>query len=276
MSDLAVPGDNIIEGLEDYDPAADAVMPIIQIDHRDAKFKNNLTNEEFTELSGVALGVVKQRVLWDSEISDSKQLPWCRSYDFHIGHPRLEVFPWAASGFATQEETLPCQDCKLKEWDSHPTRNIPWCQEQHTYVFMQAINGGGYNPVLLSIQRSGLKDSKNYMTSFANARQPMFTVGTKLTLEVHRKGANPYAVVKFHRLGETDDSLYEYFVKTLRGIRKILQTPSGMDESTEPEPSSPEPPPAPAPAAPPPTAPSSGIPVSGPGTTNVADDDLPF
>lgn len=223
--------DGGVLGLEDV-AASDLVMPTLRIDHREGVYVNQLTDEKFAELDVILLGLVKQRVLWSAEIADAglKERPLCRSYNFSEGHPQAEKFPWEASGFTEQEGTLPCASCKLKEWGTHPTRGAPWCSEQHTFGMLLEDNGE-FSPILFSVQRSGIKESRTYVSAFHNAHTPMFTVRTKMTLESRKKGSNPYSVPHFSRGAATEESDYPNFANMYRSIREFLQTPwSGNDE----------------------------------------------
>lgn len=236
------------EGLEDFD-TRDQVMPVLKINHKDAVFEDGLSGQEFKELNVVIAGLVKQRVLWPAQMKESEggqaDPPLCRSYDFHEGHPSMpkvlengqewERFPWDAvqSVFVQGQRPLPCAECPLKEWNTHPTREAPWCSEQHTFALLFENEEGGFVPSLLSVQRSGLKSSRQYLSSFANAGTPLFTVRTKLTLEERKMGANPFAVPKFSRQGETDPDDHPIFSSMYRSMRDFLQTPRVQEEDTE-------------------------------------------
>lgn len=308
------------EGLEDFE-TSDQVLPIIRIDHKHSSgapvFVDQLSNEFYPELDAVLLGLIKQRILWPAELPDDGKGVWlCRSYEFKEGHPTREgkeTFPWDASGFdqATYPEgtSLPCANCKLKEWDTHPSRNAPWCSAQYTFAMMLQNAEGNFYPSLLQIQRSALKPANAYLSSFANAGTPLFTVFSHLTLESHKKGNNVYGVPKFSKGPETPAEAHQIFGQNYRSVRDYLQTPfSGTEEEeaelppaetpvSAPAAAAPAAPPTPTPAAapvggivPPPapaqaTAPASApaeapgaAPVSVPAGASAADDDeeLPF
>lgn len=252
---LARPQDTQLpEGLEDIAPS-DLVMPTIQIDHKKGVFVDKLSNEEFDQLIGVMLGLVKQRVLWDAEVKDDA-FPFCRSYNFTVGHPDVKEFPWGAvsSVFtppAADAEgiTLPCENCPLKDWGSHPKNDTPWCSEQHTFPILRVVQGGDgpmLMPALFTVQRSAIKPSKTYMSSFVNKNLPLFSVYTTITLEQRRRGQVDFAVPKFAQGEPTEQSQYPLFSKTYRDIRTFVQTPRVPTEETETA----EPTAAPAPAAP--------------------------
>lgn len=225
MSDIEPykPEPGVVEGLEDFDQS-ERVMPTLRIDHDEAKFVDSLSGQEWETLKCVILGRIRQRVLWPATVGDEKQYPLCRSYNYDEGHP-AEDFPWEASGFEEQTGTLPCENCKLQEWNSHPTREAPWCSEQHTFAALVVTDDDDYIPVLLQVQRSGLKPARTYLSSFANESKPLFTVYTEIKLEAKKRGKNNYAVPKFRRLEQTDQDEHAHFSTTYRGIRTFLQTP---------------------------------------------------
>lgn len=218
------------EGLEDFGPQ-DQVMPILRIDHDTGRLKDTLSGVEYEELTVILLGLIKQRVCWPPDVAAEAQQPLCRSYDFHQGHPHpplengAEVFPWEAAGFTVTRQPLPCSSCKLKEWGSHPKRgDVPWCSEQMTFALMIPHEDGPI-PCLMQLQRSALKPSRQYLSSFSNSQQPLFTAYTKITLDAKKMGSNRYSVPKFMNAGATEPTMYPLFSTTYRGIRDYLQTP---------------------------------------------------
>lgn len=261
------------EGLEDFG-TEDQVMPMIRIDHTHAQFVDSLSEQRYDELTVVMLGLIKQRVLWppDVKAEGDAEPPLCRSYNFNEGHPsspqkfangtEMERFPWEASGFEQGSSLLPCSQCNLKDWGSHPKRDSPWCSEQHNFAMLIPQENGTFVPCLFQIQRSGLKPSRQYLSSFANSNQPLFTVYTKITLEAKKMGSNPFAVPKFERQHATEQANFPEFSSMYRGVRDFLQTPRTDDEEETTDDLSAETPvaapvsqpqaqqPAPAPAAP--------------------------
>lgn len=239
---LAVPDD--MTGLEDFDPSTDAVMPTIRIEHKEGVFVDGLSGETFPELMCVLLGLIKQRVLWEAEVDESSKGPMCRSYNFSQGIPEVDRFPWKASGFdkasVDADPALPCEDCILKDWGSHPKRDAPWCSEQHTFAVLLP-SGDNFVPALLTVQRSAIKPSKTYLTSFARTKTPLFTVFTKITLDARHKGNVDYAVPKFIRADATPADQWPSFAEQYRQIRTFVQTPRTRedmeDEATATDPS---------------------------------------
>jgi hypothetical protein len=214
-----------IEGLEDIE-TSDLVMPILRIDHQRGAIIDNLSGQEHTSLEVVLLGLIKQRVLWDAEVNEGDH-PLCKAYDAREGHPDHKRFPWAASGFDPRTEgTLPCENCQLKEWGSHPNREVPWCSEQHTYPLLQVYEDGTLSgPSLFTVQRSAIKGSKAYISSFVKERKPLYVCRTRLTLDIRKRGSVPFAVPKFVRGAGTEEDDWPGFADQYRGIRDFVQTP---------------------------------------------------
>jgi hypothetical protein len=273
MSLPAIP-DDLNVGLEDYDPATDVVTPRLSINHEQSVFVNSLTGEWYPNLEVVILGVVKQRVMWPATLTEEKSDPLCKSYNFQEGYPG-EKFPWRESGFNPADypegKALPCQSCPLREWGSHPTQNNPWCSETHTYMLELPLGNGNYAPALFSVQRTGIKPSRTYMSAFAQAKTPMFITTTKLSLQENKRGTNKYCVPVFQRGTPTDEANWRPWAQASRQIRLFVQTPRSMDDDGPVPVAAPAPTPAPAAAAaaPPPgdAGATRGVP---------ADDDIPF
>lgn len=275
-------------GMEDFDQS-DMVMPTVRIDHKKGVFVDGLSGEEFPSFTGILLGLIKQRVLWEPEIDEGgSKGPLCKSYNFNIGHPDVDRFPWKESGFPKSEDegtTLPCESCVLKDWGTHPKRDTPWCSEQHTFaVLLPTDDEGNLAPALLTIQRSAIKPSRTYLTAFARSKTPLYTVFTKIELDHRSRGQVDYAVPKFQKGGPTDQSEWPEFAKQYRDIREFVQTPRGEDieseDGTEPTPGAA---PAAAPADPgPSSAPVATAAASAPSAAATApaaevdEDDLPF
>lgn len=225
---------NVVEGLEDFDSNLDAQMPILRIKHDSGQFVDALSGETINEsgeaVEVILLGLMKQRILWASELSDDAK-PLCKSYNFTEGVPDEDNFPKKASGFTSDDVDggmLPCVDCKLKEWGSHPQRDTPWCSEQHTFALL-VKTGDGWSPALLTVQRSAIKPSKQYLTSFARSGTPLYTVVTSISLDQRRKGTVDFSVPKFVRGAETDSDDWPAYAATYRGIREFVRTPQSRN-----------------------------------------------
>lgn len=245
-TEIAVPDDDAILGLEDFDPIRDGVTPRLNLGHNeDAGFYiDGLSKERYAELDGVILGLVKSRVLFPPTIGSEAVQPLCKSHDFKVGFPDNENkqrFPWDKAGLNivdfinVDKPAISCESCPLKEWGSHPTnQKQPWCSEQHNLVLMIPNGRGGWMPYIMTLQKTALAPSRTYSNSFFQKGTPMFVCMTKLTIEVRKTGQVNYSVPQFQRVGaEFTPEDIELFKSTYRGIRNWLQTPrGGSDDDT--------------------------------------------
>lgn len=229
-----------VVGLEDFDES-DLIMPTLKLGaNQDAGYIiNNLSGEKFQKMEAVVLGVHKGRVLWAGDLTDEKQYPLCKSYDYHHGYPNMGSFPWTASGFpapvvGAQQEILPCGDCPLKEWNTHPKNDSPWCAEQHNYIILQKVNDKMV-PAILTLQRTGLTPSRRYVNAFAQSKSPMFVCVTEFTLSVMRRGSVDYTVPTLRRGRDIDPQFYAEFAGQYRRIYATLQQPRIADDDGEPQ-----------------------------------------
>lgn len=226
-------------GLEDFG-MGDTVIPRLKIAHRDGRFVDSLSNEEFDSMTVVMLGLVRQRILWHPSIDDDDAAPMCKSNNFSIGFPDLnaddqpkeKLFPWAASGFDPNDyppgpdglRRLPCSGCSLKEWGSHPDGKKPYCSEQFTIPLLYDANGdGNLVPALISFQKTSLKPLKTYLSSFKRAKTASFTAFTQMGLDLTKRGANPYSVPNFKNVGPTDQDDWPEYATAYRQLREFLQ-----------------------------------------------------
>ena len=240
------------EGLEGVE-ASDLALPILRINHKTAEWINSLSGEELDEVEAVLLGMMKQRILWPVEVSDDGSPPICQSIDFRVGRP-MEGFPVKVSGFdkktvasaieqaelgpdGDSDLLLPCKDCGLKDWGSHPSRDVPWCSEVHTYpLFLVHRDEDGavesFERAVLSVSKTGIKPSKGYVTSFVSRHQPMYTAYTLLTLKAQSRGTVDFAVPNFKKIGETAAEDWPEMSATLRAMQTFLLTPRAPSRPT--------------------------------------------
>lgn len=238
-------------GLEDIG-ASDVVIPRLSIRHKDATFRDNLSNAEYPKLTVILLGLVKQRIFWKRETDDGDK-PLCKSPDHDNGFPNVsdEVpadkrFPWAKSNFNQADfppeqginglVTLPCSSCVFQQWDKGDWK-VPPCAEQHTYPLLynhDPEDPTAWTPALLSFSKTGIKPSRTYISSFAQAKVPMFTVMTELTLTQQSRGSVEYCTPNFKRLGGTDRSEWGEYADQYRSIRDFIRSaPRRQDEDDE-------------------------------------------
>lgn len=217
-------------GLEDVD-ASDMSVPRLKIVHQEGKFQDSLSNEKFDEVEVVLLGLVKQRLMWDVEVEDDAK-PLCKSTNFDSGNPG-ENFPWGASGLVQADFAgglaLPCENCKLKDWGSHPRNDSPWCSEQHVYPLLMKVDDV-WAPSILTIQKTGIKPSRTYLSSFVRTKKPLFTKITKLSLDTNKRGSVVYSVPKFAAVGETEPGDWPEFAQQFLSLRSWLQNPPRRDD----------------------------------------------
>jgi len=178
MTELAIPTPEPVLGLEDFG-AADEQIPRLKIIQDEAVFEDNLTNNRFPVLEGIALGLVRQRVLFHED-PDEFDGPMCRSNNFTEGSPWRKNFPWDEAGFeesdySDDDDRLPCDKCKLKEWGSHPSRDTPYCSEQFTIPFMRQHEDGTSAVVITSFQKSSVKAVKGFLSGFKQKQLPTAT-----------------------------------------------------------------------------------------------------
>lgn len=258
-TDLALPDD--FTGLEDFNES-DMAVPRLTIDHDNAVLVDSLTNEQYGELKCVLLGLVKQRILWDVDV-ESNDHPLCKSYDFTTGQPDAAAFPWKESGFKRDDfdadaPQLDCGSCALKDWDSHPQRNTPWCAEQYVMPLVMETTDG-YAPAIFTVQRSGMKPAKAYITGFARAKTPLYTVVTTVSLDAQKRGSVKFATPKFVKGDATPQESWAEFADQYRRIREFVSA---------------------ARVAAPPTAASDGkpggTPAAAPKGDAASDDEIPF
>lgn len=281
-------------GLEDVG-VGDIVIPRLQIQHADAVFKDNLSGATYDSLKVVLLGLVKQRIMWHDEVDDGDK-PLCKSSDFEHGFPNVrddvpkdKRFPWDQSNFNPSDfpsengmnglVTLPCNACVFKEWDKNGWKTPP-CAEQHTYPLLYSTDGETFTPALFTTQKTGIKPSRQYISSFAQSKTPPFTVFTELTLELNSRGSVRYSVPRFKRLEQTDRDMWPEYAAQLRTIREFVRQPPRNQEEADggaaPSDNTNSAPAVPA-TTPPPAAQSAAAPAAAPAAAAPAeDDDLPF
>lgn len=238
---LAVPTDDV-DGLEDLEEG-DLTIPRVTIDHPGGQFVDSQTNERFDEFDAIMLGLVKQKVLWPPEPGAEGEGPMCRAVDNAIGVP--DPTKWVAkfngvtavtvSGFTFEEVeagNLPCANCGLKEWDSHPNNGTPWCNEQYTFAIIRLMEDGTQIPALISFQKTGLKACKSYVSGFRQARRPLYTAVTRLTAVHQKKGTVEFVTPSFAKVADSDPSEHPHYSQSLAQIRTFITTPRTVDENT--------------------------------------------
>ena len=236
-------------GLEDFG-VTDAVIPRLKIVQKEGVYQDNLSGQKFSRLRMVILGLVKQRILWHPDVEDD-DMPMCKSPDFNTGYPNLETtgkkaFPWQEAGFdpnnfpiVNGQKPLPCANCALKDWGTHPRGETPYCTEQWTlpvYYDSDPNLSGIWVPAILTLQKSNIKPIRSYLTSFARSGKPAFTAVCESTLKVLSRGTVDYSVASFALVGESDRSMWPEYSENYAQMKSYLQTPPRGDDDTDGEP----------------------------------------
>jgi hypothetical protein len=245
----ANPEDFAVTGLEDFE-LTDAVIPRINIVHKEGVYKDNLSGQTFSTLRLIIVGLVKQRILWHPDVDESKDsYPMCKSPNHETGYPNLEItgkkaFPWDKAGFDPNnfpqvgaQKPLPCANCQLKEWGTHPTQDTPYCAEQFTLpIFYDADPEyqGNYVPAILTLQKSSIKPIRSYLTSFARSNKPAFTAICDSTLKVQTRGQVDYSVPSFVQVGESPRERWHEFSQAFAQMKSYLTSPPRSDEEDVP------------------------------------------
>lgn len=230
-------------GMEDVG-AGDLVLPRLSIDHPKGLFVNNLSKETLSGLRCIIFGLVKQRIMWDSDVQEGDK-PQCKSPDHDHGFPQMredlpfeKQFPWDRSNFNKADYppenginnliTLPCESCVFNKWtkDVRTGKNEPPpCSEQHTYPLMYTTDNETWTTAVITFQRTGIKPSKSYLSLFSQANLPMFTSFTELSLQVLKRGTVDYSVPVFKRLEATPREQWRTYAESYLSIREFLRTP---------------------------------------------------
>ena len=316
-------------GLEDLG-AADVALPRMNIAHADGVFRLSTSGDVFDTLNVIMLGMIRQRIMWHPEVDDGDR-PMCKSPDFEHGFPNMsdqtpadKRFPWAESNFEPSQavpvvlgptqshpegfnsnghRVLPCNSCVFKEWGkSAGGKSVPPpCNEQFTFPILFEQDGN-WLPAILTLQRTGIKPAKSYMSSFVQSRTPLFSAITQLRLSQQSRGSVRYSVPVITKAGVTDRSMWPEYAEQMKQIRtwlrsaprgeelEVTESDNSWEESHAAAPAAPVAAPAPAPAAPvaaapvtAPPAPAAATPappstpaMASPAVADEDDDDIPF
>jgi hypothetical protein len=234
--DVALPTD-YETGLEDFD-ASSAGLPRVHIKHQDGVFADRQTNEEFSQIHGVFLGMIKQRVMWAKDLEDDSK-PLCKSNDGEFGYPNItgpkhSLFPWALSAIDPQtvptdehgRPTIKCETCPFTQWVRTAGKNTPpACSERYTMPMHFATEADRpYDHAgIISFQRSGITPIKNFIAAFARTHQPLFSAGFKLVLETNKRGQVVYSVPKIQRTNPVPQENWPEYATEYRGVREMLR-----------------------------------------------------
>lgn len=242
-------GQEFETGLEDFS-AEDLRMPRLNIQHKNGTFKDSLTGEEHEVLHVVVLGLIKQRVLWQPQVEDDSS-PLCKSTNFKDGFPTMDAkkanenYPWSAAGWHPNDfpqkdgrTVLPCDNCRLKEWGSHPDGKKTWCSEQHTIPLLYSAveNVSPQMMALYTTQRSSITASKGFFAAIVRAHEPAYSVTARISLRKQQRGTNEFCVPIFTVTGKTIQDDWPLYSQSYRQVRDFIgQPPRKRDDGVNAE-----------------------------------------
>jgi len=242
-------------GLEDIEDEIGAV-PRINISHADGVFKDSLSGEEFPEIWGVALGMIKQRVFWPAVVEDGAK-PMCKSQDANTGYPSPLAekdggFPWSdAAGLDPNVQPtdddgralIECATCPFSQWgkDAKTGKGTPpACKERHTYpVIYNRTGTAGYEAPymesgIVSFQGSGISPSKKYLSAFVRNKRPLYSAVVRIKLDRNKRGNVTYSVPQFAKVAEVPDDDWELYARELAPLRDYLRRPPRPGDNADP------------------------------------------
>ena len=243
-------------GLEDIQDDVTAV-PRIGINHKGGTFKDTLSGEEFPKMYGVALGMIRQRVMWEPGDIEPGAKPQCKSQDAKTGYPNMsgkpgESFPWQeAPGLDPNTQPtdehgriiISCEGCPFTEWgkrDAKGKSKPPPCKERHTYPIIYNTtpsSNGVYEPPymesgIVSFQGSGIAPSKKFLSGFVRAKLPLYSALIEIGLDVNKRGMVEYSVPNFKKISNVPQDEWELYARDLPTMREYLtRAPRPGDDS---------------------------------------------
>lgn len=250
MSDnLPVLADGLETGLEDFEGGIQ--LPRLVLKHADRVFLDSATNEEYPYLVGIPLGLVRQRVMWSPDMGEDKGRPQCKSSDAVDGYPNVkdvgtdDEFPWDEFPISMEQTTkdeydrpvLKCNGCPFAEWtkDKKGKPKPPLCKERYTFPFLYTTNRnpdqsfntqGPFDAAgVFSLQGSGIKPARTYMSRFAASKMPLYSAIAQITLRGEERGSVKYSVPEFKKLDNTDPSDWYTYSEQLVQVREYLKAP---------------------------------------------------
>lgn len=254
-TDVALPSDYDNIGLEDFDPN-EASVPRIQILHPDGLFKDGQTGEQFPEIHGVFLGLVKQRVMWARVVEDDSK-PLCKSNDAVTGYPNTtgpdhSLFPWHEAGLNMNSQErdpedgrviIKCETCPMTQWTRNGTKNTPPpCSERYTMPIHFATEEGAEldHAGIISFQKSSIGPVKAFVSAFSRAKMPLFSAAMSITLSTTKRGSVVYSVPKVQRRAAVPNDRWEEYARQYRDLREFLRMkPRGLDDEARGGPTTP-------------------------------------
>lgn len=240
-SNLPAIPDGMSDGLEDLEGGV--ALPRLTLKHADRVFKAGDTNEEYPKLVGVILGMVRQRVMWNPEVGEDKARPQCKSSDGLTGYPNVrdkgsdDEFPWDEfplnEAQAPKDEhgrpVLSCKGCPFSEWgkDKKGKAVPPPCKERFSFPIVYNRDMDPTGPFdaagVFSVQGSGIKPARTYLSAFKVGRQPVFSAVTEVGLLAASRGSVQYSIPEFKRVGNSDVSDWADYAAQYEEVRAYLR-----------------------------------------------------
>lgn len=188
-----------------YIPDEELPMPRLRIvqkeneEHPVGVFVNTQTEEEYTEVECILLGLRRGRVRWDPTLKNMEE-PLCRSRD-------------AITGAGDPGES--CINCSYAAWNADEK---PGCALVYGFIGLDATGA----PFLFPVSRSALKPARNFIAAAQRRRKPLYYTGCVLTLRKETKPALYYVPV-FKRVGDTNIETWPELEAVLRQIEAALE-----------------------------------------------------
>lgn len=233
-----------IDGLS----ADEIPTPRLLIDHHQGVYTDNQTEVPRTELIGIVLGFVRQRIMWPKELPDDGGSPMCKSNDSENGLPNMDpasefAFPFAESPFnpndlqVNQELNrvlLPCSNCTFTDWSGQGNKTPPRCSEVFNLIVMfDAYGTGDLQPAFFPLKKSALKNAKAFLARFKQRSLPAYSEFAHFTLEHRKRGGNPYSVPVIKAAGPTNPEMWPAFSENYASLRDFAMRTRPLDSGAD-------------------------------------------
>lgn len=253
---LAVPGlanslyneDGTPVGLEEF--YASASLPRIKVMHKRGTFALE-DGSEGQVLIGVALGIIRKRVLFQAKMEPEGTPARCRSNDSKIGFPTLkaEKDKWAfkleesgGRSFQYSDElgvsrtAVDCETCAFSQWvDDDPPQCKLMMRVPMVFTLLDSMASlqDGLAPAvedfifsgILSVKTSWLKPWNAYFGAYKRTNRPLLTGITQVTLSPAKRGDNEYCTPVIRRVGVVPDEHQLNFAQQFREVAVRLRKP---------------------------------------------------
>lgn len=250
-------------GFEDFG-VEDQRLARLYIDHKGSvrdgttpAIVDSLSNERFERIQFIPLVFAKQRIMWQALMKEGDDVqPMCKSVDNKNGFPNMdskdpkELFDWAAARLdpSTMQKSpengklvIPCAECRLKEWGTHPVKEGSWCQASRTIPMLYSVDGQIPNILaVMTFKSTAIQPANAWFSSIARERMPngqtvpTFSVVGEMSLEYLKKGNNDYCKPVFKTVNKTDVSTWRALSEQARAAGEYLRkAPRGDTDPSE-------------------------------------------